>query len=74
MIAVAAHCTEDELVVVLADGRTISTPLSWFPRLREADPESRGNCQLMAGGRGIHWPDLDEDIAVLGLLEGIKAH
>jgi hypothetical protein len=54
----------------LADGRTISVPLAWFPRLVHGTPEERTNLCLVAGGEGIHWPDLDEDISVESLLAG----
>jgi len=61
-------CTDDALHVRLADGREISVPLAWFPRLHAASPEQRTNWRLIGGGVGIHWPDLDEDISVEGLL------
>ncbi|MGB8843596.1 MAG: DUF2442 domain-containing protein [Aliidongia sp.] len=61
--------TDDTLLhVVMADGREISVPLEWFPRLRDATPEQRGHWRFIGRGQGIHWPDLDEDIAVEGLL------
>jgi len=62
--------TEDTLTVDLSDGRTISVPLAWFPRLLEATPEERNNWRLIGRGRGIHWEDVDEDISVEGLLAG----
>lgn len=62
--------TEDTLSVDLSDGRTISVPLAWFPRLVHATPEERSNWRLIGKGRGIHWEDLDEDISVEGLLAG----
>ena len=62
--------TEDTLAVDLLDGRTISVPLAWFPRLLHCTRKERGNWRLIAKGEGIHWPDLDEDISVEGLLEG----
>jgi hypothetical protein len=62
--------TDDELVVLLADGRRISVPLAWFPRLLRANPEQRRNYELLGEGVGIHWPDLDEDLSVAGLLRG----
>ena len=64
--------TTDELVVYLTDGRTISTPLVWYPRLLTARPEQRNNWELMGNGEGIHWPDLDEDLSVNGMLRGTK--
>ena len=54
--------------VALADGREISAPLEWFPRLRDATPEQRGNWRLIGHGEGIHWSDLDEDVSVNSLL------
>lgn len=62
--------TEDTLSVDLSDGRTISVPLAWFPRLVHATPEERNNWRLIGKGHGIHWEDLDEDISVEGLLAG----
>ena len=59
---------DDALVVHLDDGRTIATPLSWFPRLRDASPEQRARWRFIGPGTGIHWTDLDEDISVGGLL------
>ena len=56
--------------VSLSDGRIISVPILWFPRLRDAAPEERARYEIGAGGRGIHWPGLDEDISVVGLLAG----
>jgi len=58
------------LSVTLDDGRELSVPVAWFPRLRDATPEGRANWRLIGHGEGIHWPDLDEDISVLGLLAG----
>ena len=65
--------TEDTLTVEISDGRTISVPLVWYPRLVYATPQERGNWELLAKGRHIHWPDLDEDLSVEGLLAGRKA-
>jgi hypothetical protein len=62
--------SDDALAVDLADGRTITVPLAWFPRLAHGTATERANCRLIAGGQGIHWPDLDEDISVEGLLAG----
>jgi len=62
--------TEDTLSVDLSDGRTISVPLEWFPRLVQATAEERNNWRLIGRGHGIHWEDLDEDISVEGLLAG----
>ena len=64
------HCTEDELVVVLTDGRTLSVPLAWFPRLASASARQRSKYELLGNGSGVHWPMLDEDISITGLLMG----
>lgn len=61
---------DDELIVHLADGRRISVPLAWFPRLLRASPAERRHYELLGDGQGIHWPDLDEDVSVAGLLRG----
>lgn len=62
--------TDDTLMADLSDGRTISVPLAWYPRLVHATPAERHNWRLIGVGQGIHWPDLDEDISVEGLLAG----
>ena len=62
--------TAEELTAELYDGRTISVPLAWYPRLTHATPEERNNWRLIGIGQGIHWPDLDEDISVEMLLGG----
>jgi Protein of unknown function (DUF2442) len=62
--------TEDTLTVDLVDGRTISVPLGWYPRLLHGTSEERNHWRLIGGGEGIHWPDLDEDISVENLLAG----
>jgi hypothetical protein len=62
--------TEDTLSVDLADGRTISVPLAWYPRLLHGTPGERNNWRLIGRGEGIHWPDLDEDISVENVLFG----
>jgi hypothetical protein len=58
----------DAFSVRLEDGRSLTVPLEWFPRLRDATPEQRSHWELIGPGIGIHWPDLDEDISVAGLL------
>lgn len=58
----------DALVVHLEDGRSLTVPLEWFPRLRNATPAARNHWELMGRGLGIHWPELDEDLSVAGLL------
>lgn len=62
--------TEDSLAVDLSDGRTISAPLMWYPRLVQGSPRERNNWRLIAGGEGIHWPDLDEDLSVESIILG----
>jgi len=68
--ATAVQTTEDTLVVELADGRSISAPLGWFPRLFHGTVTEREHFRFIAGGEGIHWPDLDEDISVEGIVAG----
>lgn len=62
--------TGDTLTVELSDGRAIQVPVAWYPRLAHGTPRERANWLLIGGGPGIHWPDLDEDISVEGLLAG----
>ncbi|MBN2381740.1 DUF2442 domain-containing protein [bacterium] len=64
------HVTEDTLKVDLTDGRSIEVPLAWFPRLLHGNSEERNEWRLIGSGEGIHWPLLDEDISIQGLLEG----
>jgi len=64
------HCTEDKLTVDLADGRSISVPLTWYPLLLHATPRERYNWNIAGDGFGIHWPELDVDLSVEGLLRG----
>lgn len=65
--------TDDTLSVDLEDGRTISVPIGWYPRLAHGTPAERANFQISSAGYGIYWPDLDEDIGVEGLLLGKKS-
>jgi len=62
--------TEDDFVVGLVDGRTVSVPLLWFPRLAGATRQQLENFEILGDGEGIHWPDIDEDLSVAGLLRG----
>jgi len=62
--------TDDSLMVDLVDGRTVSVPLAWYPRLLYGQPEERNNWRLIGHGEGIHWPDLDEDISAENILFG----
>ena len=68
---VGAHCDARQLHVTLADGRRVSTPLWWYPRLFDAAPEARETIELMP--MGLHWPEIDEDISVASMLRGEKA-
>ena len=70
---VRVDVTEDVLVVDLADGRSVSVPLAWYPRLLHATPAQRRHWQIAGAGFGIHWPDVDEDLSVQGILHGIPA-
>ncbi|MGC8477010.1 MAG: DUF2442 domain-containing protein [Acetobacteraceae bacterium] len=63
----------DELTVALMDGRRISAPLAWYPRLAAATPEQRAHFEIAGGGWGIHWPEIDEDLSTEGLLRGARA-
>lgn len=72
-IAQSVETSDTELVVRLMDGRVLSTPLVWFPRLHNASPEKRNAYELLGNGVGIYWPDLDEDISVAGLLAGMPS-
>jgi hypothetical protein len=69
VIAVAVSCSDDALGVTLADGRTVSVPLAWFPRLLAATPKQRAKWEFIGGGIGIHWPAIDEDISIESLLQ-----
>lgn len=68
-VAMEVACTEDELSVVLSDGRTVSVPLAWFPRLLGASTKQRADWELIGGGIGVHWEAVDEDISVASLLQ-----
>jgi hypothetical protein len=69
--ATSVEFTKDELVVRVADGRRIATPLAWYPKLWEATAKQRANFEIMP--MGIHWPDLDEDLGIAGMLKGRRA-
>ena len=68
VLAVDASCSGDTLTVTLSDGRAVSAPLAWFPRLLEATPRQRADWELIGGGIGLHWQAVDEDISVASLL------
>ena len=71
--ATSVECTDDELIVALSDGRTLSVPLAWFPRLLGATAAERAGWRLIGNGEGIRWEALDEDLSVRGLLRGEPA-
>jgi hypothetical protein len=68
-----AIVTDDTLSVDMEDGRSLSIPIGWFPRLAHGTPSERANIQISGAGYGLHWPDLDEDIGVEGLLVGKRS-
>ena len=68
-----ARVTRDQIIARLVDGRVISVPLAWFWRLSEATPAQRANFRIIGTGQGVHWPDVDEDISVEGMLHGTPA-
>jgi hypothetical protein len=70
ILAREVSVTEDGLIVELSDGRSLTVPLAWFPRLHHGTPDETRNWRLIGRGDGIHWPDLDEDISISGLLAG----
>jgi hypothetical protein len=72
-LALGVLVSDDAIAVDLVDGRTIAAPLVWFPRLAHGTPAERNNWRLIGRGEGIHWPDLDEDISVEGLLAGRRS-
>jgi uncharacterized protein DUF2442 len=72
-MAQSIHINDDALAVDLVDGRTVTVPLAWFPRLAHGTPDERAHWRLIGGGEGIHWPDLDEDISVESLLAGRRS-
>ncbi len=72
-LAEAVEVTDSELIVGLVDGRRLSTPLVWFPRLLRASPEQRAQWELLGDGEGIHWPLIDEDLSIEGLLAGRRS-
>jgi hypothetical protein len=71
--AIDVATDDDNLTVDLADGRRVIVPLAWFPRLLHAQPDQRQNWRLVGDGQGVHWPDIDEDLSVSGLLRGSAA-
>ncbi|RMG51189.1 MAG: DUF2442 domain-containing protein [Gammaproteobacteria bacterium] len=69
-LAQSVKITDEELIVSLVDGRRLAVPLAWFPRLARATPEQRAHFELLGEGEGIHWPEIDEDLSIAGLLLG----
>jgi len=69
-LAQDVKCTDDDLIVSLVDGRTVTVPLVWFPRLSNATKKQLENYEILGDGEGIHWPEIDEDLSVAGLLRG----
>jgi Protein of unknown function (DUF2442) len=72
--ASSVRVSDDALIVDLTDGRTVSAPLAWYPRLLHGNAAERTDHQLIGEGLGIHWPRLDEDISVEGILAGRRSH
>ena len=72
-LATDVRLTDDSLCVELSDGRTISAPLVWYPRLSHATPRELKNWRMVGRGLGVHWPDLDEDVSVANLLAGKRS-
>lgn len=68
--AMSIACSDDELRVSLTDGRTLTVPIAWFPRLAHASTSERDDYEILGDGEGVHWPKVDEDISVAGLLAG----
>ena len=71
--AMQVAITDDELTIHLIDGRRVSAPLVWFPRLLQATTDQRNDWELIGEGEGIHWPQVDEDLSVAGILRGTRA-
>ena len=67
------RCSADSLTVELSDGRSLTVPLEWYPRLLHGSARERSRWELVGDGNGIHWPDLDEDISIEGLLAGRRS-
>lgn len=65
----SVNCTDQEIILFFADGKNISVPIAWFPRLANADAKQRTDFEILGDGAGIHWSQIDEDISVFGLIE-----
>ncbi len=70
-LARTVECDDEMMRVQLTDGRIISVPLIWFPLLMNATPEQRAHCEIGGGGTSLHWPEIDEDLSVAGLMAGV---
>ena len=70
-LAKSVTFTEDMMQVSFTDGRVLGVPLIWFPRLQAATAEQRAHYKISAGGRGLHWPEIDEDVSIAGLMAGV---
>ena len=73
-VAESVTFKDDSLIVELRDGRAISVPVSWYPRLERSSKEERANWEILGSGTGIHWPEIDEDISVEALLSGKRSN
>ena len=72
-VAQSVRFEGERMVVTLTDDREVSVPITWYPRLAQATPEQRNNWRLIGDGEGIHWPDVDEDLPVAGILLGLRS-
>lgn len=72
-VVTAVRIEDWSVIFDLADGRTISAPLAWYPRLFDATPEQRAHFEISPSGYGVHWPDVDEDLSAIGLLRGMPS-
>jgi len=70
-LAKRVDCDDVSMHVMFTDGRVLSVPLHWFPLLRDATPEQRANCEIGGGGVSLHWPQIDEDLSIAGLMAGV---
>jgi len=70
-LAKSVEFDEVTMRVAFTDGRVLSVPLAWFPVLRDATPDQRAHCEIGGGGIGLHWPDLEEDLSIAGLMAGV---
>jgi Protein of unknown function (DUF2442) len=70
-LALSISFADEMMHVSLTDGRVISAPIIWFPALQDASPEQRAKYEIGAGGRSLHWPELDEDLSIAGIMAGV---